>query len=293
MAQGQAQRLSKIDVFELREMLHLNLDIFALLSAFQKALSDYVPIDSLYFECAACGLILPLGEPASHEAHYHISLHEESLGELVLTRGRPFESQELDIIKVFVTAMVYPLKNSIEYFVALSRSHTDPLTKIANRAAFDSDFERLFHLAKRHQSPLTLMMLDIDNLKSINDTFGHAVGDEALTDFAAILRQQTRNSEPVYRFGGDEFSILLPMTDMAGAICVAERIQQALSNHQTKSPTNYTLSASIGLSEMNPDAEKSDLFRVADEHLYQAKSQGKNCVYAGQHTTKSGTTSLS
>ena len=152
----------------------------------------------------------------------------------------------------------------------------DPLTGCMNRRSFFERFDNEWKSASRYCKPLCCMMVDIDFFKSINDTYGHSMGDEVLRQVAKTLMEIAREIDIVCRYGGEEFSVLLPMTDLDGAEAVAERIRERLESLQFP---NFTITASLGVSTMSETTgEPQDLLDQADKCLYVAKRGGRNQV---------------
>lgn len=159
----------------------------------------------------------------------------------------------------------------------------DFLTGIANRRHFMAMTEREFRLSRRHGTPFAIAVADLDLFKSINDRYGHPVGDLILKQFCAACRQALRSSDVLGRVGGEEFAILLPNTHLAAAIEVAERVRKAVAEAQVTTPQGVTVrvTGSFGLTEHDSlDQDISALFRRADAALYEAKEAGRNCVRA-------------
>lgn len=155
-------------------------------------------------------------------------------------------------------------------------SRTDPLTGLSNRRVFDERLSAEYAQATRHNRPLAVMLLDIDNFKMRNDTYGHDVGDETLKKIAYLLSDLVRESDVVVRYGGEEFVLLLPETDEARAILAAERILNAIRKTEF-SHEKVTASAGVaGLTEVMQNAKH--LVTCADEALYAAKRSGKDRV---------------
>lgn len=160
----------------------------------------------------------------------------------------------------------------------------DGLTEIPNRRAFDAALERQFSQAKRTRTPLSLLILDIDNFKMYNDHYGHPSGDDCLRKVANVLTEQTHRPEDlVARLGGEEFAILLPNTDSVGAAMRAEQYRMAVENlkihHAAKSPINYvTVSVGVGSEIAHTTDHLSELMQAADNALYRAKNQGRNRI---------------
>ncbi|MFL6673290.1 MAG: diguanylate cyclase [Massilia sp.] len=159
---------------------------------------------------------------------------------------------------------------------------TDSLTGLANRRAFLERAESARMLAGRLRKPITLMMLDIDHFKQLNDRFGHATGDEALVVFADTARQALRDHDIMGRLGGEEFALVLPGTDFEGALHAAERLRVAVSEAPLITSGNaYTMTVSIGVVLIDPNEELTAALARADHALYAAKSGGRNRVEAG------------
>lgn len=154
------------------------------------------------------------------------------------------------------------------------RDH-DPLTQLLNRRAF---FEAAsFCLRNPRQAPWTLMACDLDHFKEVNDTWGHAAGDQVLVQFAQLLQDQTRRDDLAARFGGEEFIILLAHTDMAHAVQVAERIRRRLQETQLNANSG-AITASFGLTSVNALNDLDPALQRADELVYKAKHAGRNCI---------------
>ena len=163
-------------------------------------------------------------------------------------------------------------------------SLTDGLTHVANRRRFDEKLNDEWRRAQRHGHPLSLLMLDIDHFKRVNDELGHLVGDDCLTEVAALCAAEVqRSGDLLARYGGEEFIILLPATPEEGAVRVAERVRQAVARSPVYSservaPVSLTISVGVACVVPDPDMEPQELIRQADEALYSAKESGRNRV---------------
>lgn len=163
-------------------------------------------------------------------------------------------------------------------------SLTDGLTHVANRRRFDEKLQDEWSRAQRHGHPLSLLMLDIDHFKRVNDELGHLVGDDCLTEVAALCAAEVqRSGDLLARYGGEEFSILLPATPEEGAVRVAERVRQAVARSPVYSgervaPVSLTISVGVACVVPDPNMEPQELIRQADEALYAAKESGRNRV---------------
>jgi diguanylate cyclase (GGDEF)-like protein len=158
-------------------------------------------------------------------------------------------------------------------------SITDGLTKLHNHRFFQDQLTREIRRADRASTPLSLLLIDIDDFKSLNDRFGHAAGDELLHGLALIMNAAVRSSDLLARYGGEEFAVLAPGTNQEGAYQLAEKLRTAIAESSfilgdSMRITRVTVSA--GVSQFNGDRRK--FFDEADRALYRAKAAGKNCV---------------
>ncbi len=160
---------------------------------------------------------------------------------------------------------------------------TDEKTSLYNFRYFKRKLQEEFKRAKRYETPLSLIMVDLDDFKEINDCLGHQKGDKVLQELAELLHSTARETDFTARYGGEEFSIILPNTDSDMAMQVAERLRQAVSTHRylkEEKPTTMTISAGISTfpDELGEIRNDHDLIKTADAALYKAKSLGKNRI---------------
>src|SRR5256885_6165250 len=149
---------------------------------------------------------------------------------------------------------------------------TDPLTGLYNRRLFSETFEKEMNRARRHGSPLGLVILDLHRFKEVNDKHGHPRGDDVLRAAAATLRKALRTSDFAFRIGGDEFSMLLPQTDSAQALALCRRVETVFAEMLQPLQLSVTVAMDHGVAIFPPDAEQADqLIRIADERLYRLK----------------------
>lgn len=155
----------------------------------------------------------------------------------------------------------------------------DPLTNLPNRKFFIEYSRFLIERAERYSEPLSLLLLDIDNFKQINDTFGHSFGDRILFELADTIRKNIRKSDFPARIGGEEFVVIFPNTDLKSAFIVSERIRQSFESLNIKKdekPVKTTLSG--GLIGYRKNMTIDDLLKLSDLALYNAKNRGKNRI---------------
>lgn len=159
-------------------------------------------------------------------------------------------------------------------------AETDTLTGLPNRVLLESTFDTFSARARRNGTPLTLLLLDLDHFKKINDSHGHSAGDEVLSTAAELMRRRLRGSDFLCRLGGEEFLALLPDTDLEHAEMVAETIRERIQNAAIRfRGQEIPLTLSIGIAELDRDEHNLDaLLRIADKRLYLAKALGRNRV---------------
>jgi two-component system cell cycle response regulator len=189
-------------------------------------------------------------------------------------------AEEVIIAAVAALERAYDLENAVLGQEQMRHlAETDPLTNCFNRRALMEKLEQEMDRAARYATMLTAMMVDIDNFKQINDTYGHLVGDRVLKQLANLLKREQRSVDIVARYGGEEFVVLLPETTNAESRNFAERILRRVSAHDFGEPGNSVrVTISIGIASY-PDERVSDadsLLKLADTHMYRAKSEGKN-----------------
>ena len=191
---------------------------------------------------------------------------------------------ELFYLKRSILDMAYELENYMNRLKSEKEkfeemAYTDPLTGLSNRRFFMKEAEHFFEYARRYGEPISLIMLDIDDFKKINDTYGHDVGDLVLKRLADVIRSNTRKSDIPARFGGEEFIILLPTTNTEGALLVAERIRRDFKSSGVRLNGDVVMTTvSIGLATLTEEDSLDELIKKADEALYRAKRTGKDKV---------------
>ncbi|MFH1996512.1 MAG: diguanylate cyclase [Candidatus Omnitrophota bacterium] len=198
---------------------------------------------------------------------------------------KPITKSEMRILTMFANHAGLAIENSRLFEETVRLSNTDGLTQLLNYGRLQQLLSSEIEKAKINESPLSLVMLDIDNFKNYNDTLGHIKGDDALRQVAVVLRNNSRKCDIVARYGGEEFSVAMPSTTKECAQVFAERlraeVEKVFSSDQNI-PHDKRLTISLGVATLPDDAAtKNDLFNRADAALYDAKQSGKNkvCLY--------------
>jgi len=163
--------------------------------------------------------------------------------------------------------------------LAHAKAFVDALTELPNRLAYNEKFDAEFKYSKRYQTPLSLIIWDIDFFKQVNDTYGHEAGDQVLKEVAHLIQKNSRETDFVARYGGEEFVMLLPNSHAQQALVVSDKIRNIIRNTTftyNEQPVKVTMSC--GISEYQKTDEKpEDIFKRADDALYEAKHSGRNC----------------
>ncbi|HLQ62570.1 MAG TPA: sensor domain-containing diguanylate cyclase, partial [Candidatus Acidoferrales bacterium] len=194
----------------------------------------------------------------------------ELLGVMAVATRQPrvFSQPEMEFVAAVAEHLAVALERAREHS---REARTDHLTGLANRPEFERSMERAIAAAERHRRPLTLMLVDLDNLKDINDSYGHQAGDEAIRTVARGLHAAVRASDTCARVGGDEFALAMPEADLRQAYDVAERVRRALEAVNTGA--RIRVDFSLGLAAWEPGLDWSHMFRLADQRLYRDKKR--------------------
>ncbi|MCX2900742.1 GGDEF domain-containing protein [Pseudomonas mandelii] len=280
---GQQPRILErpISLAQVRQQLVLQLQTSLepqrILGLFFREIQRLVPLDALSYQHKASDLRLEFGLRGHHSISYSLSHEGEHLGELTFRRNQRFTEQEQGNLESLLSALLFPMRNALLYRVATQSALRDPLTDTGNRVAMDQTLQREIDMSRRHLQPLSLLMLDIDHFKRINDSHGHSAGDDVLKAVAASIKGQLRNVDMVFRFGGEEFLILLSNTGREAAAMIGERLRVATQSQEYLADgKSVELTVSLGCSTLLPGESAESLLRRADSALYVAKREGRN-----------------
>lgn len=268
---------------KLAMQLQQSLDPLHLLSSFYRGLQTLIAVDGIKLELynGHVDNTWLQGRHCLHSCSYRLNTGNELIGEIIFFRSKRFAETELDFLERFLCLLVFPLNNAVQYQKAVRMTLIDPLTGLGNRLALDHSLSRDLRLAQRYETPLSILMIDIDHFKSINDRFGHRCGDEVLTAVAHCLQQASRSSDACYRFGGEEFTILLPATKVEGALIIAERIRLMIAGLRIVRKEGViapTISIGIASGDNSDSDNENELLDRADKALYLAKEGGRNRI---------------
>lgn len=211
---------------------------------------------------------------------------ESTNGTFVNDSPDPVSTQELhkgDQIKIGDTIFKYLAGSDVEaqYHETIFKfTITDGLTDVGNKKHLDHVLSKEIPRAVRHNRELSLLMIDIDHFKEVNDTFGHLAGDSVLRELATVAQRRLRPDDELGRYGGEEFAAVLPETSLEGAVRIGEKLRQLIAGHTFYvEGERIAVTVSIGAAELKPGMDVTAFFKSADEQLYRAKHGGRNRVY--------------
>jgi diguanylate cyclase (GGDEF)-like protein len=197
---------------------------------------------------------------------------------LLLKKGQELGADEIDLINQSLEVLVECLRRGLEYEDLFEKASNDPLTGLSNRRVFDERISQMMDSASRYGHPLSMVSMDLDRFKEINDNLGHQRGDEVLVEVAQLLKSAVRSSDLLVRMGGDEFLIVLDQTSLGSARILAERLCTAVDKLDIWATDTVKLGVSIGLSEMRNGEDLQQWLERTDDILYHAKDQGRSQV---------------
>lgn len=271
-------------LYEMTKNISSHLNEKQAFDVFRQKLNENISIDD-------CQLATDVDDAASHKAEmlaqgysiFVLKSKEEDLG-ILLYKGVP----DKDRNKFNILAHQFALAiKRIKLYKDLERlAITDGLTEVFTRRYFLERFEEEIKRAAAKKIKLAFLMLDVDHFKMVNDQHGHLTGDIVLKEIGQIIKENIREIDIVGRYGGEEFCVVLPETELEGALLVAERIRRAAEERLIRAyDTSIRITVSIGVSTYPANGKQTEeLIDKADWSLYRAKSQGRNCVVAfGQY----------
>ena len=259
--------------------LQMSLEVEWVLAQFMEMIHSQLMFDGYSYRLEQPEVVLDSGRQKGHSCSYNLSIEDIAMGQLQLFRGRKFSESELVLLENLLCSLLYPLRNAIQFRKATLSAHCDPLTGVYNRTTFDAALNREMSLAERNGESFSILVIDIDYFKKINDNHGHSAGDEVLKNVADVIQRSIRKTDQLFRFGGEEFVVLLSNSNCEVAGIIAERILSSVR----KSSVDYqnqqlSVSVSIGLACLKANDTVMDIFNRADQALYAAKDNGRDQV---------------
>jgi len=212
--------------------------------------------------------------------HQHTALlyaDDHYLGQLVYTLRQPLSAATRRSLDSLHRQLTFPLRNAIVYGRTRQQAIRDYLTGLGNRSYLEEVLQHALYQQQRASFPCGLMLIDLDGFKAVNDEFGHQQGDLVLKTFSDLLSNHLRDCDQVFRFGGDEFVVILEETSLVGVQYAFSRLQGALA--KTSELASYHLSMSAGAVMLDSEDSVTGVLQRADQAMYKAKHQGKNQLF--------------
>ncbi len=253
--------------------LQTTLDSRQLMRILAEEIEAAVAPDGILYHAPDGEAMLRQGRQARNAIAYRLrTATGECLGELRLSRRAPLTTEEQAEVERLLGLGHLPLRNAFAHRTLREQARLDPLTGLCNRTAFDERLVEEMGLARRHDEPLALLVADIDGFKSVNDRYGHLVGDRILAHVAAVTRREARGSDLVFRYAGDEFVVCARRTDNEGAWRLRGRLVDALLRQPPRNEEReIEVSVSVGTASLQSGDTPQSLFQRADLAMYAAK----------------------
>lgn len=275
----------KLDLkIQLGEVLQTSLDLNMLLKLFLEKVSTVVRLDGIHYSNEDLGIEASIAKQATHSCGYRLITSEDKLGEVIFKRGKKFTEKELSILETLLSTLIYPLRNALRFSMAVRSAFMDPLTGAGNSRFLPQTLDREIDLAKRHNQPLSVLMVEVDGFRKLLDQHGLGNAERVLRELAANLSQWSRTTDAVFRNNGDQFMLILSNTDKVGANVIARRIQEGAAAMCSVAADNSTavaesLSLSQGLAVVTGTDSSTSLLERAAKALASARKRGGNLIH--------------
>lgn len=257
----------------LLERLQTTLDVEELLNIFTKEAKKLVDFSGLYFKSQDFSTCTKGSHTAKVERTFELKINNEFIGVLTYCVKKPISLSKYKILNQLHQHLLYPLRNALNYQMASKLAMQDGLTGLGNRRYFDEQLTRAIHHANRQQTCVGLILGDLNKFKVINDNYGHQVGDLVLKHVATAMIASIRDSDSVFRFGGDEFAIIVENASNNSLDIIESRINIAIDNDALLA--KHQLTCSLGSTFMNRADNENTVFERADQALYRQKMNMK------------------
>lgn len=259
-----------LDLVQVLQQLHASLDPRTVFACYGKMLEQYLPIQGVR--------LLSNVHKLTWGKRYGISLKHQLICNGVSLNIQyqlltPLTPSQSALLQELEPLLQQPLANAILYQEMSTQAMFDSLTGLGNRHYYNQSLKKAIARAHRKQGVISLVVLDLDNFKQLNDKFGHKCGDYILKEFGDVIRNTIRNTDQAFRIGGDEFVVIVQGTIQAASL-LCERIVTSTNQHHCFN--QFGVSCSLGAAESNDILEAEQLYELADKALYQAKASGRN-----------------
>lgn len=258
------------------EQLQTTLEIDQLLEIFSMEAAKTVRFCGLTLNFSNETVAIRGSMPGKHRICFNIRVDGITLAQLSYNLSEGLSKNAIRHLEKLHQQFSYPLRNALSFHKIKRLALKDSLTGLNNRGHFDDSLSKSIVHAKRQRSTFSLMMLDLDKFKQVNDSYGHPAGDQVIQAFAQVLNRSIRGDDTAFRLGGDEFAIIASSVENSEANVIAARIQHNVSNNAIMA--KYGVSTSIGFTFFNENDSESSLYTRTDNALYAAKDFGRNCT---------------
>ena len=253
----------------LLEQLQTTLDVKQLINIFAIEVAKYLDFSGLYFKHADISATARGSRQAKSERQFELKLNGQFFGIITYAVNMPISIANFKVLTELHDLLINPLNNAVQYHQAMQLAMQDSLTQLGNRRSFDEQIKRTMAQACRRHTRAGLILSDLNKFKAINDNYGHDIGDNVLIQFAEALRQSVRDTDSVFRFGGDEFAIIVADATEQSLAVIEQRIYHTISRDALLA--KYNVTSSLGLAFMNRADNATSFFKRADNALYSQK----------------------
>ncbi len=256
-------------ILNLIEQLQSTLSFEQLINRFAMEASKYADFSGLSFQYQDGIANMRGSRPGKFKEQIELRINEEFIGVLTYHINQRLNQQSLDTLQELHRYLAYPLKNAVLLHQANQLAMHDHLTGLNNRRFFDDQLKKAINHAKRNENMLSLMLIDLNKFKQVNDTHGHHIGDLVLKEFSRVLSACIRDYDTAFRFGGDEFAVIIEGADTTSVANIEARIHHKTQMNSLLS--KYDVSASVGFSFLHNNDNEANFFNRADQGLYKQK----------------------
>lgn len=272
---SESRPLTDSSLLALHRALREGQNVAALVSRYAQWLEVYLPSVVVEYAHPDENITLASGDPRRHKAHYVLRLEQRYLGEITVSAQARLHDALLLVVEQSLGELVHSIRNALDYLALEKVAFHDSLTGVMNRTALDDLLPKEVERAQRYEYELSVAMIDVDHFKAINEQLGHVGADEVLREISGTIQRQLRNSDLMFRYGGDEFLAMLPGTGLAGARAAAGQIMTAVGALAT---AGLVPQLSIGVACRRVGEGWDEFLRRADSGLYEAKKSGRHCI---------------
>ncbi|UCX05143.1 GGDEF domain-containing protein [Shewanella sp. HL-SH8] len=261
----------ELDLVQVIQQLHASLDPRTVFACYGKIVGQHLPIKALQLFTA--DQKFTWGRHNGIELVRHIKTESDTL-KIHYYLSVPLSPIQMKLLNHIEALTLQPFSNALKYQQVSNQAMFDALTGLGNRYYFRKSMHKSIARAQRKQGHVSLIVLDLDKFKQLNDQFGHTVGDKVLTGFAALINDAIRDTDQAFRIGGDEFVVITEGGSPAASL-VCQRIIDNLPLHPEL--MEYNVKCSLGIAQSRAKEDLTTLYERADKAMYSAKAAGRNC----------------